>query len=186
MYAVGVLIGSLSSTSINRRLVGALSNLAPTVGLQLTEIPIDGLAMYSQDHDAHYPLAARAFKEAIVRSDAILIATPEYNRSIPGALKNAIDWASRPRGTNAFSGKPSAVIGASLGAIGTAVAQQHLRSILSFCASPELAQPEAYIQMREGLITDEGKITDASTEAFLTDWLGAFHQHIAKTLTDVE
>jgi chromate reductase len=182
MFQVGVLIGSLSSTSINRRLEGALAKLAPSVGLNLFEIPINELPLYSQDYDESYPAVARALKDSIESADGIMIVTPEYNRSIPGSLKNAIDWASRPWGTNSLSGKPSAVIGASAGAIGTAVAQQHLRSILSFCASPEMAQPEAYIQMTEGLVDEDGKITASRTEAFLLTWLQAFRAHIDKTV----
>ncbi len=182
-YNVGLLVGSISSTSINRRLASALVKLAPQAGLTLTEIPIVGLPFYSSDHDAAIPAEAAEFKGAIESSDAILIVTPEYNRSIPGVLKNALDTASRPWGQNSFAAKPSAVIGASVGAIGTAVAQQHLRSILSFLASPELAQPEAYIQLREGLITDSGEVTDESTAEFLLSWLKAVHAHIAKTLS---
>ena len=112
--------------------------------------------------------------------DALMFVTPEYNRSIPGALKNAIDWGSRPWGKNSFAHKPSAVIGTSPGAISTAVAQQHLRSILSFVNSPELAQPEAYIQYRDGLITDDGEVTDPTTAEFLRTWLGAFEVFIGK------
>ena len=121
--------------SINRKLAQALGKLAPP-GLMLVEIPFKDLPLYSYDYDADFPSSARAFKQAIADVDAVLFVTPEYNRSIPGALKNAIDWASRPYGKNAFTRKPSAVIGTSPGAIGTAVAQQHLRSILSFCNSP--------------------------------------------------
>lgn len=104
----------------------------------------------------------------------MLFVTPEYNRDIPGALKNAIDWASRPYGTNSFARKPSAVIGASPGKIGTAVAQQNLRSILSFCDSPQMNAPEAYIQLTPGLITDDGEVTDPDTERFLEDFMMAF------------
>jgi chromate reductase len=185
-YSVGVLVGSLSSTSINRRLADALTLLAPQADLKFTEIPIRFLPLYSQDFDAAYPPEGSELKRAIEAADAIAIVTPEYNRSIPGSLKNAIDWASRPWGTNSLAGKPSAVTGTSPGGIGTAVAQQHLRSILSFSASPELAQPEAYIQYTDGLIDDDGSITNSRTEAFLLGWLKSFHSHIAKTLTVVE
>lgn len=182
-YNVGVIIGSISSTSINRRLARALAKLAPQADLVLTEIPIAGLPFYTADNDGAIPEAAAEFKAAIEASDGIIIVTPEYNRSVPGVLKNALDTASRPWGDNSFAGKPSAVIGASVGAIGTAVAQQHLRSILSFLASPELAQPEGYLQMRDGLIADDGDVTDASTEEFLLSWLKAVHTHIAKSLS---
>ena len=130
-YRVGYLIGSLAPQSINRKLARALVRLAPD-DLQFTEISFAELPAYSYQYDADYPAVARDFKESITSSDAILFVTPEYNRSIPGSLKNAIDWASRPYGHNAFSRKPSEVICTSPGAIGTSVAQMHLRSILSF------------------------------------------------------
>jgi chromate reductase len=133
-YTVGYVVGSLATASINRTLSKALIRLAPP-GLVLVEIQIRDLPLYSYDYDAAYPVEGRALKEAIAAVDAVLSVTPEYNRSLPGALKNAIDWASRPWGTNSFAHKPSAVIGASPGALGTAVAQQSLRSILSFCNS---------------------------------------------------
>jgi len=124
-YTVGYLIGSLARQSINRKLSRALVRLAPPA-LELSEIPIADLPLYSYDYDSDYPPVASAFKDAIARVDAVLFVTPEYNRSIPGSLKNAIDWASRPYGTNSFARKPSAVIGASPGKIGTAVDQMLL------------------------------------------------------------
>ena len=180
-YKVGVFVGSLSKASINRRLARALLRLAPA-GLELREIPIADLPLYNHDLDADYPPEAMELKRAIEAVDAVIFVTPEYNRSIPGALKNAIDWGSRPWGTNSFARKPSAVIGTSPGAIGTAVAQQHLRSILSFVNSPELAQPEAYIQFREGLIADDGEVSDASTAEFLSTWLQAFEVFVSKVV----
>lgn len=178
-YKVGVFIGSLAKESINRKLANALMRLAPE-SLELKEIPIKDLPLYSYDYDDDYPAVAKEFKEAISRVDALLFVTPEYNRSIPGSLKNAIDWGSRPWGQNSFNLKPSAVIGTSPGAIGTAVAQQHLRSILSFVNSPELAQPEAYIQFTPGLINGKGEVTVESTAEFLRNWLRAFEVFIEK------
>ena len=125
-------------------------------------------------------MVARACKEAIIAMDAVLFVTPEYNRSIPGGLKNAIDWASRPYGKNAFARKPSAMIGTSPGKIGTAIAQQHLRSILAFCNSPQMNSIEAYIQFEKGLITDDGQVTDPSTEEFLRKYLQEFAGFIAR------
>lgn len=181
-YKVGYLIGSLARESINRKLAGALIRLAPEA-LHFTEIPFKDLPLYSYDYDADYPPVARAFKDAIKGVDALLFVTPEYNRSIPGGLKNAIDWASRPYGTNAFTHKPSAVIGASTGSIGTAVAQQNLRSVLSFCNAPQMNAPEAYIQFKPGLVTDDGEVTVASTEDFLRKFMSEFHDFIARVLT---
>jgi chromate reductase len=139
-YRVGYLIGSLAKASINRKLAGALVRLAPAE-LEMAEISFKDLPLYSYDYDTNFPPVAKAFKDAIASVDAVLFVTPEYNRSIPGGLKNAIDWASRPYGKNSFTRKPSAVIGTSPGAIGTAVAQQSLRSVLSFCNSPQMNAP---------------------------------------------
>lgn len=181
-YQVGYFIGSLARDSINRKLAQALIRLAPE-NLVFTEIPFRDLPLYSYDYDADYPPVARAFKDAIKAVDALLFVTPEYNRSIPGGLKNAIDWASRPYGTNSFTHKPSAVIGASPGKIGTAVAQQSLRSVLGFCNSPQMNAPEAYIVFTPGLITDAGEVTDASTEEFLRNYMVEFRTFIARVLS---
>jgi len=145
-HKIGYLIGSLARASLNRKLAKALVKLAP----------------------------ARALKQAIAEVDAVLIVTPEYNRSIPGALKNAIDWASRPHGTNAFTRKPSAVIGASPGKIGTAIAQQHLRGVLGYCNSPQMNAPEAYIQLGKGAIDDDGHVADESTKKFLGKFMADY------------
>lgn len=181
-YKVGYLIGSLAKESINRKLARALIRLAPQ-GLEFSEIGFGELPLYSYDYDADYPQVARDFKAAIKAADAVLFVTPEYNRSIPGALKNAIDWASRPYGTNAFARKPAAVIGASPGAIGTAVAQQSLRSVLGFLNAPQMNAPEAYIQFTPGLVTDAGEVTVESTEQFLRNYMAEFHAFIERVLT---
>jgi len=181
-YRVGYLVGSLAKASLNRRLALALARLAPEE-LQMQEISFSDLPLYSYDFDADYPPAARAFKEAIAAVDAVLFVTPEYNRSIPGALKNAIDWASRPYGKNAFARKPSGVIGTSPGKIGTAVAQQHLRSILAFCNSPLMNSVEAYIQFTPGLITEGGEVTSDETAEFLRAYMADFGGFIARVYT---
>lgn len=183
-HRVGYLIGSLSAVSINRRLANALVRLAPAE-LAMEEIVIRDLPLYNRDLDAKFPAPATAFKEAIARVDAVLFVTPEYNRSIPGTLKNAIDWASRPYGQNAFTRKPSAVIGTSTGKIGTAVGQQHLRSILSFCNSPQMNSPEAYIQYEQGMITDEGEVTIDSTRDFLRAYMSEFAGFIGRVYTAI-
>lgn len=181
-FTVGYLIGSLASGSLNRKLALALTRLAPRE-LAFREIPIGNLPLYNYDFDRDFPEPARAFKESVSAADAILFVTPEYNRSIPGALKNAIDWASRPYGQNAFTRKPSAVIGTSPGKIGTAVAQQHLRSILSFCNSPQMNSPEAYIQFTPGLVSEAGEVNEASTAEFLSSYMTEFAGFIKRVYT---
>jgi chromate reductase len=181
-HKVGYLVGSLAAASINRKLARALIRLAPD-DLEFEEIRFGDLPLYSYDYDSDYPPVAQAFKAAIAGSDAVLFVTPEYNRSIPGALKNAIDWASRPYGTNAFARKPSAVIGASPGSISTAIAQQHLKGVLGFCNSPLMNAPEGYIHFTPGLITDEGEVTVPSTEAFLRTFMREFHDFIGRVYT---
>jgi chromate reductase, NAD(P)H dehydrogenase (quinone) len=178
-YRVGFFVGSLARASINRKLAKALVRLAPPE-LELTEISFRELPLYSYDYDEDYPPVAKAFKQAIAEVDAVLFVTPEYNRSIPGALKNAIDWASRPYGRNAFTRKPSAVIGTSPGSIGTAVAQQQLRSVLGFCNSPQMNAPEAYLQFTSGLITDEGEVTNESTAEFLRSYMKELHEFLER------
>jgi chromate reductase len=181
-FKVGYFVGSLATASINRLLAQALVRLAPPE-LQMSEIPIKDLPLYSYDYDKNYPPVATEFKKAIAAVDAVLFVTPEYNRSIPGALKNAIDWASRPYGTNAFARKPSAVIGTSPGKIGTAVGQQHLRSILGFCNSPQMNSIEAYIQFEPGLITADGQVTNVTVEKFLASYMTEFHEFIGRVYT---
>jgi chromate reductase len=181
-YTVGYIVGSLAKGSLNRRLAHALTRLAPP-NLTMSEISYADLPLYNYDHDADFPPQPRAFKAAVAAVDAILFVTPEYNRSIPGALKNAIDWASRPYGQNAFTRKPSAVIGTSPGKIGTAVAQQHLRSILSFCNSPQMNSPEAYIQYTPGLVDDAGQVTDPTVAEFLRAYINELAGFIARVYT---
>jgi chromate reductase len=181
-YKVGYFVGSLSTKSLNRLLAKALVRLAPSE-LEMTEISFRELPLYSYDYDANYPPVATEFKNAIAAVDAVLFVTPEYNRSIPGGLKNAIDWASRPYGKNAFTRKPSAVIGTSPGKIGTAIAQQHLRSILAFCNSPLMNSIEAYIQFDSGLITADGEVTNGSTREFLQNYMAEFQTFITRVYT---
>ena len=181
---VGYFVGSLAKNSLNRKLALALTRLAPSE-FTMREIPIGDLPLYSYDYDKDYPPSAVALKEAIASVDAVLFVTPEYNRSIPGALKNAIDWASRPWGQNSFHRKPSGVVGTSPGKIGTAVAQQHLRSVLAFCNSPLMNSIEVYIQFEPGLITDEGHVTNASTEEFLRNYMQEFYAFIERVYTAI-
>lgn len=181
-FTVGYFVGSLAKESINRKLATALVRLAPAE-LQLQEISFSDLPLYSYDYDADYPQVAKDFKASIAAVDAVLFVTPEYNRSIPGGLKNAIDWASRPYGQNSFTRKPSAIIGTSPGAIGTAVGQQHLKSIMSFCNSPMMNAIEAYIQFTPNLITDSGEVSSESTETFFRNYMNEFRDFIRRVLT---
>ena len=183
---VGCIVGSNSSRSINRKLVHGLTEIERSRrgddadALDFQPISIGNLPLYDRDLDDRYPPEAVQLKEAILRSDALLIATPEYNRSIPGALKNAIDWASRPYGQSAFRGKPVGIIGASVGAIGTSMAQQHLRNILAYLDAPTLGQPEAFVQFTPDRFADDGTVIDASTRDFLDGWLVAFRTWIER------
>ena len=181
-YKVGYFVGSLSSTSINRTLSKALIRLAPD-DLEFEEIPIRDLPLYSQDYDESYPPQARALKDAIAGVQAVLFVTPEFNRSIPGALKNAIDWASRPWGQNSFDHIPAAVIGASVGQIGTAIAQQNLRGVLSFCNARQMTSPEAYIQYSPDVFQDDGEVTNDSTAEFLRAYMTEFRTYIDMVLS---
>lgn len=181
-YRVGYIVGSLSSKSINRVLATVLVRLAPE-DLEFVEIPIADLPLYSPDFDSDYPPVARALKEAIAGVQAVLFVTPEYNRSIPGALKNAIDWASRPWGQNSFDHVPAAVIGATPGQLGTALAQQSLRGVLSYCNARQMTSPEAYITFKQDVFSEDGEVRDESTREFLTTFMSEFRDHIARVLT---
>ena len=181
-YTVGYFVGSLSRESINRTLSRALIALAPP-SLSFTEIGIGDLPLYNRDLDASYPPPALALKEAIAAADALLFVTPEYNRSIPGALKNALDWASRPWGSNSLTHKPSGVIGASPGALGTALAQQSLRGVLAFCNAPQMTAPEAYIHFVPDVFHEDGTVTDESTREFLRTYMQEFADFVERVHT---
>ena len=158
-YQIGYFVGSLSSTSINRTLSKALVALAPR-DMEFTEIPIRDLPLYSPDHDADYPPEAQALKDALAACDAVLFVTPEYNRSIPGALKNAIDWASRPIGTTVLRDKPVAVMGVSPGMGAAARAQQQVRDALVYTGSCVMPEPELLIGAALDKFDDHGNVTD--------------------------
>ena len=180
-YRIGYLVGSLSSTSINRQLAEVLVGLAPPQ-LRFADIPIGGLPLFSPDLEADLPPAVAEFKRAVSSSDGLLIVSPEYNRSIPGALKNAIDWGSRPRRDNSFARKPTGIIGASTGHIGTAVMQSSMRSVLSFLDAPQLNSPEAYITFRREVFPGGGVVTDDSTKDFLTHYMGEYAAFVERVL----
>jgi chromate reductase len=180
-HKIGYFVGSLASGSINRTLSKALIKLAPGE-LEFTEIPIKDLPLYSYDYDADFPPEGRALKEAIEGSDGILFVSPEYNRSIPGALKNAIDWGSRPWGTNSFARKPTGIIGASPGSIGTAVMQSSMRAVLSFLDAPQLNAPEAYVKFNPDAFGSGGEVKDESTEAFLRHYMEEYCAFVQRVL----
>ena len=170
---IAVFVGSLRRDSFNRRLARAVEKLAPAE-FAFRHVPIDGLPLYSQDFDTAYPAPATELKKEVESADGLLFVTPEYNRSIPGVLKNAIDIASRPWGANSFAGKPGAVIGTSIGATGTALAQQHLRNVLAYLDVPLLAQPEVFIHFKDELITDDGTIHNEGTRKFLQGFVDSY------------
>ena len=179
---VAVLVGSLRKESFNQRLARAVEKLAPAE-FAFQHIAIGGLPLYDQDFDADYPAPCRQLKQQVEAADALLFVTPEYNRSIPGVLKNAIDIASRPWGTNSFAGKPGAVIGASIGATGSALAQQHLRNVLAYLDVPLLGQPEVFVQFKDdGPLNASGEITVDSTRQFLQGFVDRYVQWVQAIL----
>jgi chromate reductase len=172
-YRVAVLVGSLRRDSYNRLLARALEKLAPAE-FRFEYPQIDDLPLYNQDLDADMPAPWRRLKGEIEAADALLFVTPEYNRSVPGMLKNAIDIASRPYGKNSFAGKPAGVIGTSVGSIGTALAQQHLRNTLAYLDVPTLGQPEAFVHFRDGMIDPDANVTNEATRKLLQTWVDAW------------
>jgi chromate reductase len=170
---IAVFVGSLRKDSFNRRLARAVEKLAPAE-FTFNHVRIDDLPLYSQDFDGAYPAVASRLKQEVEAADGVLFVTPEYNRSIPGVLKNAIDIASRPWGTNSFAGKPAAVIGASIGTGGTALAQQHLRNVLAYLDVPVLGQPEVFIHFKDDLIADDGTIHNEGTTKFLQGFMDRY------------
>jgi len=175
---IAVIVGSLRRDSFNRKLATAIVKLAPS-DFSFTQLRIGDLPPYNQDDDANQSAPVKRLKAEITAAQGLLFVTPEYNRSIPGVLKNAIDHASRPYGQSAFAGKPAGVLGASVGAIGTALAQQHLRNILAYLDVPTLGQPEAFVQAKEGLFDDAGNISDDSKK-FLQTWIDSYVAWVKK------
>lgn len=169
-HTVALVIGSIRKESFNKKLAQALVKLAPKT-LRFETPQLDDLPPYNQDRDKDFPPAAKRFKQQIAACGAALFVTAEYNRSIPGLLKNAIDWASRPYGDSAWAGKPAAVAGASPGSISTAVAQQHLRTVLAYLDMPTLGQPEVFVRFTDGLIDADGNVTKDDTRKFLADFM---------------
>ncbi|MFA5490093.1 MAG: NADPH-dependent FMN reductase [Candidimonas sp.] len=171
-YTIAVVVGSLRKDSYNRRLATALSRLAPPE-FSFTHVDIGDLPLYNQDDDANQAPSVKRLKTEIANAQGVLFVTPEYNRAMPGVLKNALDHGSRPYGQNAWAGKPAGVIGISVGAIGTALAQHTLRSVLAYLDMPTLGQPEAYLQFKEGFFDGNGDAGESSRE-FLQNWMNAY------------
>jgi len=170
---VAVIVGSLRKDSINRKVANALAELAPA-GLKLTIIEIGHLPIYNQDGDENPPAAWTEFRERIRAADTVLFVTPEHNRSVPAALKSALDVGSRPYGKSAWSGKPGAVVSASPGGIGGFGANHHLRQSLVFLNVPAMAQPEAYIGGADKLFDANGKLVADGTRKFLQEFMQAY------------
>lgn len=178
---IAFIVGSLRQDSFNRQLANGMAKLAPA-DVTFTQIHIGDLPLYNQDDDANQADAVKRLKAEILAAHGLLFVTPEYNRSIPGVLKNAIDHASRPYGQSAWAGKPAGILGVSVGAIGTSMAQQHLRNILAYLDMPTLGQPEAFIQAKDGLFDAEGNIGEGSKK-FMQSWMNHYvawvRKHIA-------
>lgn len=176
-YRIAVVAGSLRRDSFNRQLAEALAAMAPP-GLQLALVGIADLPLYDQDDDNDPAEPVRRFKGAISAAQGVIFVTPEYNRSMPGVLKNALDHGSRPYGQSVWSGKPAGVLGISIGAMGTSMAQQHLRNVLAYLDMPTLGQPEVYLQNQPGLFAADGGIAIDGTKQFLQKWLEKYAEWV--------
>jgi chromate reductase len=180
-YQIAVLVGSLRRDSFNRKLATAIAKLAPAE-FSFKQVQIGDLPLYNQDDDANQADQVKRLKAEITAAQGLLFVTPEYNRSISGVLKNAIDHASRPYGQSAWAGKPAGVLGVSPGTAGTCMAQQHLRNILACLDVSVLGQPEAFIQAKEGLFDQAGNIGPDS-KAFLLGWMDRYVAWVKKHAT---
>lgn len=177
-YHIAVIVGSLRKDSFNRKLANAVVKLAPPE-FTFKQVQIGDLPLYNQDDDENQAESVKRLKNEIEGAQGLLFVTPEYNRSIPGVLKNAIDHASRPHAQNVWAGKPAGILGASIGVIGTAMAQQHLRNVLAYLDVPALGQPEAFIHVKEGLFDEAGNIGPDSRE-FLQNWMDQYVAWVKK------
>ena len=178
LYPIAVVVSSLRRDSFNRKLANAVVKFAPPE-FTFKQVHIGDLPLYNQDDDANPAAAVKQLKDDISAARGLLFVTAEYNRSIPGVLKNAIDHASRPYGQSVWAGKPAGVLGVSVGAIGTAMAQQHLRNILAYLDVPTLGQPEAFIQATEGLFDNAGNIGSGGKQ-FLQSWMDKYVAWVKK------
>ena len=178
-YRIAIIIGSLRRDSYNRKLANAIKKLAPPE-FSFQELRIDDLPLYNQDDDANQAEPVKRLKGEITAAHAVVFVTPEYNRSIPGVLKNAIDNASRPYGDSAWMGRPAGVLGASIGSPGTSMAQQHLRNTLAYLDMPTLGQPEVFLHVTEGFFDQNGDIARPDTRQFLQRWMDAYVAWVKK------
>ena len=176
---IGVVVGSIRKESINRKLAQALIRLAPD-DLLFEIVSIDDLPVFNQDNDRDPIEQVVRLRRQVTAVDGILFVTPEHNCSIPAALKNSLDWASRPYGQNTWAGKPAGIAGASVGAVGTAAAQQHLRSVLGYLDMPTLGQPEVFIHFTDGLIDGQGNVSNEATDEFLRRFVDRYAAWVAK------
>ncbi|GAB1437395.1 NAD(P)H-dependent oxidoreductase [Providencia sp.] len=176
-YNIGVIVGSLRSDSYNLVVAKAITKLFSN-NFTFKFINIGDLPLYNQDADQNVPAVVANFKNQIKACDGIIFATPEYNRSIPGVLKNAIDQGSRPRGDNSWDGIPAGILGVSIGNISTAIAQQHLRNSLAFLNMPTMNQPECFLKWYDGMVDKQGNISPKSKD-FLQPWADTFAKFVA-------
>lgn len=183
-YRIAIVIGSLRRDSYNRKLANALKKLAPPE-FSFQELRIDDMPLYNQDYDADQPKPVKRLKGEVRSVHGVIFVTPEYNRAIPGVLKNAIDNASRPYGDSAWMGKPAGVVGASIGAPGTSMAQQHLRNTLAYLDMPTLGQPEVFIHVTDGFFDPNGDIARPDTRRFLQGWMDAYVAWVKKHVPSV-
>ena len=177
-YQIAVVVGSLRKDSFNRKMADAIVKMAPP-DFSFKQVQIGDLPLYNQDDDADPAESVQRLKREITASQGLLFVTPEYNRSIPGVLKNALDHASRPYGQSAWAGRPAGILGVSVGAIGTAMAQQHLRNVLAYLDVPTLGQPEVFIQAKDGLFDEAGNI-GANSKKFLQNWMDKYVAWVKK------
>lgn len=176
-YNLIAVSGSLREKSLNTQLAQAIKELAPA-GTNVEVVSIADVPLYNQDQDSAFPAGAQAFKDKVRAADGVIIVTPEYNRSIPGVLKNAIDWASRPYGDNAFTGKPVFVTGATAGPVGTALAQYDVKKVMLFSDARLLAQPESFVGGADKKFDENGALTDEDTRTHLQNALATFVKFI--------
>lgn len=181
-YRIAVVVGSLRRHSINRQLADAVATLAPR-HFKFNQLQIGDVPLYNQDDEAEPIAAVKRLKTETSSAQGVVFVTPEYNRSVPGVMKNAIDAASRPYGQNAWAGKPAGILSASMGPIGAAMAQQHLRNILAYLDMPTLAQPEAFMHVTKGFFDASGGIAAPDTRKFLQSWMDRYAEWVIEHAT---